>query len=327
MAADYQEVTGHAVSNFHCPILYRDEDVRLCAAHLVNAGFRDSPRTWTVQRHDVDSFFADLAEEDFLKIQEKGQHSPLEVVTDKRLRRQMKPKIVAGGHEIDHFVPTSPVPKRFTRLKLPGSPGVELALKLTPDETLTLTDREWRIGVELDLRLPALIALLKAAHLTLFEMQGYRYALSAGGRFLGWDILGSFYAEHAGSPRAARIKAAAQHFPQFVQMARPLQQTPDWLRPTSTDGMLFLCGAGHPWAMLTFIKVGRNYHSVLVPVFEEVDGAAHFVRFLENPDSQIAARLARWTGGGFEVSPEISRFDWPPHQFFDESGRLDVPSG
>ena len=53
--ADYKAVSDRDAEHFFCPILYRDEQVDLCKAHIINSSFRDSDRTWTVQRTDVDN--------------------------------------------------------------------------------------------------------------------------------------------------------------------------------------------------------------------------------------------------------------------------------
>ena len=47
LRSDYQEVTEKPFLNFFCPMLFRDEDVALCRAHIVNSAFPDSCRRWT----------------------------------------------------------------------------------------------------------------------------------------------------------------------------------------------------------------------------------------------------------------------------------------
>jgi len=55
--ADYAQLTGQPFSYFLCPILFKDEDVPLSQAHVVNKAFPDSSLTQTIQRQDVDSFY------------------------------------------------------------------------------------------------------------------------------------------------------------------------------------------------------------------------------------------------------------------------------
>ena len=69
----------------------------------------------------------------------------------------------------------------------------------------------------------ALASLIKAAHLTLFEMLGYRYALSAGGYFVGKDILGQFFLNNCGQSMRKILKNAVAHFQEFVYMVQPVE--------------------------------------------------------------------------------------------------------
>jgi len=57
LRSDYTEVAGKPFLHFLCPMLFRDEDVALCRAHIVNAAFPDSSRSSTVQRADVDNCY------------------------------------------------------------------------------------------------------------------------------------------------------------------------------------------------------------------------------------------------------------------------------
>jgi hypothetical protein len=55
--SDYKHLRGTSFSHLCCPVLFNDEDVELCKAHIVNLAFPNSSRAWTVQRKDVDSFY------------------------------------------------------------------------------------------------------------------------------------------------------------------------------------------------------------------------------------------------------------------------------
>jgi hypothetical protein len=70
LRADYETVTGRPFSHFYCPILFRDEPVDLCQAHI--AAFHDSSRAGTVQRADVDNFVGSVFEADFVAMQHEG---------------------------------------------------------------------------------------------------------------------------------------------------------------------------------------------------------------------------------------------------------------
>jgi hypothetical protein len=56
LKSDYVSVTGIPFSHFFCPVVFDDQDVTLCKAHIINQFFPGSSRAWTVQRKDVDNF-------------------------------------------------------------------------------------------------------------------------------------------------------------------------------------------------------------------------------------------------------------------------------
>jgi len=41
---DYTSVDGHPFQHFFCPVLFKDEDVPLCKAHVINQAFQNV--TW-----------------------------------------------------------------------------------------------------------------------------------------------------------------------------------------------------------------------------------------------------------------------------------------
>ena len=49
LRSDYASVVGSSFKTFYCPILFRDDDVELCRAHLVNQAFAGVSRRWTIQ--------------------------------------------------------------------------------------------------------------------------------------------------------------------------------------------------------------------------------------------------------------------------------------
>lgn len=309
---DFSDVTGEPFDAFYCPVLFLDEDVRLCRAHLVSRKFRESHRAWTIQRHDVDGFYGRHFEEPFLAIQEKGKHTPLEVLADPRLHRMMKPKITVDGAAVEHFRPTGAVPEQFSPVIMEGpTRAVQMALKIHPSDVMARETADWVIDVSRDLRLPALVSMLKAAHLTLFHLLGYRYAMSAGGHFLGSSILGGFYQKHSRGEPADVLASAQEYFREFVNMARPMVSAPDGFKSTAEDGRLAVCGAGDPWAILVFLRTADLFHAVLVPVFETPDSVAHFLDFLKAPSDHIAVRFGRYSEEKFEVEPTVHHLSWP----------------
>lgn len=318
LRADYESVTCHTFAHFYCPVLFRDDPVPLSHAHIINTAFPDSDRRWTIQRADVDNFFGSLFERDFVVLAEKGKHDAVDVLTSKALSRRFHPKLVADGRHVEHYLPKGPVPPNHSEIQLTreGETPVRFVLKLEPNETLSALDRNWEIVIEKDLRLVTLVSLLKAAHLTMFELIGYRYTLSAAGRFVGWDVLGSFVAENMGRERTIVLANAGKHFPEFVNLVRPMLIPPTGLKGTISDGYLYLCtGDPKPWAVMLFVRIAEQMHTVLVPVLEDPEGAARFVRFLKNPPPNFEVRLARFAGEQWEVAKDSRTINWPEAKF------------
>jgi hypothetical protein len=318
LRTDYQTLTGRPFENFFCPVLFRDEVTPLCRAHVINTAFRDSDLTWTIQRADLDGFYGAFLESEFLAIQERGQHDALVVLTDRELRRRLKPRLFVSGREIAHYVADGPIPPHFSQLRVdrPDGKTVDLALKLQPTETLAALQKNWQVTIEKDVRVAALASLFKAAHLTWFELMGYRYALSAGGHLLGYDVLGRFYLANAGKSKSEIVQSADPHFREFVNLVRPVASLPGELTGTISDRLCYLCtGHSGPWAILTFIRTGTLSHAVLVPMLECPESAARFVAFLKDPPPRIEVKLTRFTGEQWEVAPDSGTFIWPEANF------------
>ena len=205
---DYECLSGSPCSHFFCPILYRDEDTELCRAHVINRSFPDSNRSWTIQRADVDAYFGSLFERDFLAIEKKDSPKIDEALADKWLASQFKPKIVLDGKVLNHYHGAqNSIPEKFSALDLDlHGKTVPLMLKLSPEKLLKKINRKREILIDKDVRIPALVSLLKSAHLTLFHLLGYRYALSAGGYFLGKTVLGTFFLKTQRWTGCARLR-------------------------------------------------------------------------------------------------------------------------
>jgi hypothetical protein len=187
---DFANKVGYPFNHFYCPVLFRDEHVDLCQAHIVNEAFRGSARSWTIQRSDVDSFFGSAFESDFVLLQERGKHDPIDVLVDRTLSRKLRPTITVDSTPVEHYHPTGPVPTAHSELLIErdGRLTTSLAIKLSPTDALAALERSWDIRIEADVRLAALVSLLKSAHLTMFEMIGYEYGLSATATPAGGEV-------------------------------------------------------------------------------------------------------------------------------------------
>jgi hypothetical protein len=238
----------------------------------------------------------------------------MDVFRDPTLARQLRPEVRIDGQAVDFYRPRAGVPSKHTEVVLQREQGrpVHLALKLSPSEALAAQYGSWEIGFERDLRLPALVSLLKAAHLTMFGMLGYSWALSLAGRFVGHDILGQFFNDNRDRARSDILTAAGSHFCRFVNLVRPIKSALVGLRGTITDHYLYMCtGTDGPWAFIVLVRSGTDFHGVLLPIFEDAERSARYLRFVHDPAAPIHARVAKFQGDHWEVSTREQTIHWP----------------
>ncbi len=307
---DFEEVSGRPFDHFFCPMLFRDEDVELCKGHIVGQVFGGRER-WTVQRKDVDNFYGTAFEADFADIRFR-ERSAESVISDAAVLRRFRTLLTANGEPVPHYASTGPIPASHIRIHNDAGAATPLVLKMDGAELQSLEHAEWQFGIDKDLRLAALVSILKAAHLTLFEMIGYRWALSAGGNLVGKTILGDFYLASARRSRTEVGATAARHFSQFAQMVRPVQDAPAYLRGTVHDRQLYVCRMGTvTWGAIVFIKTGDSMHGALLPVLESDHAANIFARFLSGGQDEIVVQLARFRGDDWSASTQRLTVQWP----------------
>ena len=314
LKADYNSVSKRPWQHFFCPILHRDEETELCRGHVINQALDNPDRSWIVQRKDVDNLFGTLFESDFLAHEQKGDLQVDEILTDKRLSGQFKPTISLDGQPIDFFVAKEYVPENFSELTFFSPQGsVKLALKISPAEMEESLDGKWEIAIDKDVRLPALASLLKSAHLTLFHMLRYQYALSLGGYFFGKCILGDFFLKTRKMERRRALEEAKVHFKKYQSLVRPVIEMSFDSAGTLTDKTLLLCTIGDRfWAFNVLIRTGSQSHGVLVPILEDSESAARFDRFLDSPFPKIPVKIARMRDERmWEIHPETKLLPWP----------------
>lgn len=314
LRSDFQARFGKPFSHFYCPILFRDEQVALCRGHIVNESFPDSARKWIVQREDVDNFYGRAFEGDFVNIQYREKSLTETVLTDPRLSQKLQPKIRIDGQDIEHFVARGPVPSHFTEATVNAPLGpIRLGLKIHPEDAMSSIGRNWQIAIEKDIRVPALVSVLKAAYLTMFDMLGYSYPLSAGGRVIGWDILGKFFENNHRLGKADIVANAPSHFAEFANMVRPLLNPPGDAYGTVSDRFVFVCRCDDnaPWGMIVFVRTSHLVHAALVPILETDRAAERFFAFLRGRGCQIRANKCRFDGDRWYGSKDEEILAWP----------------
>src|SRR5262249_22872479 len=153
-------------------------------------------------------------------------------------------EVLLRGKSVPYYYASeeSVPPKHHSKMQFESDYGrVNLHLKLVPEAVEATGPNDWEIRVDKDFRLPALVSLLKAAHLTLFKMLGYRYVLSAGGYYIGRSILGEFFLQNAGLNKSKVTANAISFFKEFSRLVRPVISHNPQLNGTVADNQLYIC--------------------------------------------------------------------------------------
>lgn len=305
LKADFAKVTGREFNHFFCPILFADEDVELCEAHIVNQAFENIAGISTVQRKDVDSFYGSRFESDFVDIERLGSINVFDVLRDRTLSRRLRPTIYVDDQPVDWFV------SQRRKLDVPDS-DVVFGIKVVPGEIPTLKTGRWEVEVRKDLRLPVLVSAIKAAHLSMFRVLGYSYALSAAGHFVGQRILGDFYLSERRSSRRVGVQRAHGYFESFSRMVLPLLHTELDLEGTAIDRrVLVLKGmSGQYWAMVVIVRTGELRHAVLLPTAENLDQLDTFLGFLKNENTSVQAAPLEFCDDHWKTTAETREMIW-----------------
>jgi hypothetical protein len=316
LGADYEAKVGRAFDHFYCPVLFRDELTELCRAHVINRVFANTSRAWTVQRKDVDNFFGTNFEADFVVLGEAQSSDAYDrVFDDPQLHAKLCPRILLDGEEVGHYgLGKAAAPEKFTAVGIdrPGS-FTPIALKMNPEAVASALERNWQIEIDCDLRVSAFVSLLKAAHLSLFEVLGYKYALSVAGHFLGQTILGDFFSANHHKPKADVILAAKAYFAEFAHMLRPVMEPDANIQGTVTDRRILVCHAssGGFWSQIVFIRTGALLHSVMLPIWDNPEKVPVFLGFLKDDRENINASWAQHHGDqGWQIASEKIPMIW-----------------
>jgi len=293
LRANFIEIGNPPFEHFYCPILYKDEEAKLCKAHIVNSVFKNSSRKWIVQREDIDNFFGSMFEADFVLLHGGKELS----IIDKFIDKRFSPTLFADGNHVKHYLTKSEVPAHFTPIEFNEEGNtIHIGLKISPKELIESRKKQWYVNVTKDIRIASLVSLIKSAYLTLFDMMGYSYVLSAAGEFVGRKILGDFFINNFKNKKRIVIRSVNLFFKDFVHMVRPVQTCGYNLQGTVSDGMILVCwgSSGSPWAVIVFIRTGKLLHSVMLPVFDQVDMISTFLDFLMNKNEKIKVTICRY---------------------------------
>lgn len=316
---DYARVTGKPFNHFYCPILCKDEEVKLCMGHIVNQAIANSSRSCVVQRADVDGFFGTVVESDFVTMACALRSGLREVLSDPDLSKKLKPKIMVDGEEFRHFHYKGHFDKQehtpFLLENREGD-GLRLVLQRNPEVVTAAQGKQWAVVVEADFRVCYLASLIKAAYLTLFRLLGYSYVLSAAGQYVGHDILGGFFRAAAGMATSKAKRVAADYFRQYVHMVRPIVGvggTPP--QGTIEDYQAQVCfgSSGRPFGLVVCVRVNTDIHAVLMPDFGHPDSVEAYLYFMRNEQESLRTSgcVFNVEKGHWEVSDQPTEVVWP----------------
>jgi hypothetical protein len=289
LRTDYAE-SGHCsgpFQHFYCPILCKDERAKLCRGHVVNQAICGSSNVWVVQREDVDGFYGTVAESEFTTIVNADGVNINKVLKDRQLRKKIPLKVSVEGEECDHYeVFNHRATSHPTVAMMDGEDKIlEFALKTACDRLPASPRLEFQL--ERDYLPGAVASLIKAAHLTMFSVLGYRYVFGAAGQELA-GILRRFYEKNKGKPKKEQVSSMESYFPPYAGMIIPLAgYSGDLLRGSIDDKRFIFClgSSGRPFSVGVLIKTGEKMNIVLLPPeeAEPMDTYVHFTKEKSKP--------------------------------------------
>jgi hypothetical protein len=321
--ADFAETTGSLFEHFFCPVLYQDEPAKLCRAHIINEAFGNSSRACTLQRSDVDNFYGSRFEADFVDIAKFKKISLTGILADPALAKRFNAKVLLDGNQVEHFYANGRVPEQFSRVQIGNlDPSLPFGLKMHSSDVMNAASRNWEVEVSRDVTLHMLVSTIKAAHLSLFKMLGYRYVFTTSGYFIGRTMLGEFFLRNAKVRKRDIETRAIEFFASNVHMVRPVISTTFGAEGTITDRKMFMCmgGSGAAWAFIVFVKTGDQMHGVMIPTFQTVDQIDTFIGFTRNSNTSIQVATCSFEGDKWEISEGTMPMAWPKNGCLLTSG-------
>jgi hypothetical protein len=331
---DFTRITGKPFQHFFCPILGTDEAAGLCMAHVVNEALGHSSKAQVVQRQDVDNWFGSVTEADFQTVIRARETDFAGVLFDYQLNKNIRPRVFVNGEEVGHYlIPTDSTDdvevRGHTRVRLPR-PGSaphasDLVLKVRREEIGPNPSEKLTFSADKDCRIPALASIIKAAHLTMVDLLGYRYSLSAAGRYVGHQILGRFFMEYRSKGIPEARKSAKGHFRPYRHMMRLIELPAGEERVgTVDDGCGFACYApsGHLFAYGIVVRANDVMAIVLIPTLSDHQRRAEYEQFMVDGNEELVAKAhaynrkaMRWELSGQQCMLRWSKND--PMMFVD----------
>lgn len=310
LRSDFTTECGQPFEHFYCPILMRDEPADLCRGHIINEAL-GACNEWVPQRRDVDSFFGSAVEADFVAMLQHHGKDLDRILRDVKPTRKLRPKLMAEEREIGHYFPKQGSPPVEGHSKvgvIDGSDNLvcNLAVKMSTEELLA-DGLNLAFVIDADFRSEVIASMIKATHLTLFKMLGYKYVFSPSGMYLA-HILRQFYEEHK-PPAKCRPEDVSRYFLPLQRMVLPLQHLTDAMKGTVVDNQLIShCGqSGGVFALGVIVRAGDDAFCVFVPGMERYIDT--YFSFLKEPPPSVAAKTTKYVPGN---GAHEGRWEIPP---------------
>lgn len=322
---DFRAETGHPFKHFFCPILHVDDAVPLCEGHIINKAF-GTCNAWVPQRQDVDNFFGSMVEADFISAVGDRSKTAFQKWMDPDLQRRYRPQLFSKGVAVEHYITKDiksvPGQTPLVVMNPKGELLGNIVIKKAPEEIKALHATDLQVVAAPPAHfVPAIIAsVLKAAHLTMFSLNGYRHVFSTAGRYLG-EILKEFYEKHKTTKKRNLATELADAFRPHATLISPviLKNTPV-LAGTVIDNRILaaLGGTEGTFAFGVLIPAGPDdAFCVWLPscLGKTIDT---YFSFLKEPPPSMAVKLVQFCPANDEHEAHWSTS-------MEEPIRLDMP--
>lgn len=335
---DFTRVEGKPFQHFYCPLMMSDEPTELCVAHVMPKCLPDTSRLCVIQRKDIDGFYGSYAEADFATMVEASKKGMNGIIRDRALLKKIKPSLHVGGKKVDYYPYQGTVAANQTHFTFQPNDGchpVELVLKIPMAEALAAQSQPWSWIFEFDCTVATLVTLIKAAYLTLFRLHGYKWALSPGGKSIGYALLGEFFRENR-SKEPEEIKAALRKtFLRYKNLVRPVKSfTPGLQSPgiqrkgTLNDFQSGVCigASGQFFAEIILIRIAKHFFGVFLPAFDNATSAGAYFDFLQNSNETLRVHRTQFdpVNNKFHMEKNPMDVHWPKGE---DGFELEQPSG
>lgn len=301
LKADFQAETGATFTHFFCPFLHLDEPVPLCEGHIINEAF-GTCNAWVPQRQDFDTFFGSKVEADFISAVRDRSKTPFEKWIDPKLNRRYRPQLYSNGVAVEYYltkeiksvpghtplVVTNQGGDILGNLVIKKSPGEVKALHATDMQVVTVPPATF---------LPAIIAsVLKAAHLTLFTLNGYRHVFSTAGLYLA-GILRDFYEKFKNTKKKHLASELAAAFRPHASLISPMVlKNRAVLAGTAIDNRLLVAIGSTEGIFATGVLIPAGPVDAFCVWLPSGQGKTidTYLGFLKEPPPSIAVKLVQF---------------------------------